>query len=127
MHKRVREVVVAALAVSATAVLGGCGGDDSADTEATPVGESIRVSGKEFAFDPPKFSATGDTAFTVAFSNDGTMEHDFAIDGEDSDKIVAGAGSEASGSFTLAAGTYKFFCSVPGHEAAGMVGSLTVE
>ena len=135
MHKRAFGVVAVALAVSATAILGGCGGGgdsdatdatDSADTKPT-VGDSISVSAKEFAFDPSKLSVAADTAFTVEFANDGTMEHDFAVEGEDSDTIVAAAGSDVSGTFTLAAGTYKFFCSVPGHEANGMVGTLTVE
>jgi uncharacterized cupredoxin-like copper-binding protein len=30
-------------------------------------------------------------------------------------------------SLTLKAGTYKFFCSVPGHRQAGMEGTLTVQ
>ena len=30
-------------------------------------------------------------------------------------------------SLTLKAGTYKFFCSVPGHRMAGMEGTLTVQ
>jgi uncharacterized cupredoxin-like copper-binding protein len=28
---------------------------------------------------------------------------------------------------TLKAGTYKFYCSVPGHRQAGMEGTLTVQ
>ena len=30
-------------------------------------------------------------------------------------------------SVKLAAGTYTFYCSVPGHRMAGMVGTLTVK
>lgn len=131
MHKRIREAAAIALVVSTTALVGACSSSDdgeSADTTTAGTGgESISVSGTEFAFDPSTLGASADTAFTVEFANDGTMEHDFTIEGKESAKLVAKAGAKASGSFTLAGGTYKFFCSVPGHESAGMVGTLAVE
>jgi uncharacterized cupredoxin-like copper-binding protein len=46
-------------------------------------------------------------------------------------KIVGATPTFQGGSKTLSlslkAGTYKFFCSVPGHRMAGMEGTLTVK
>ncbi len=36
-------------------------------------------------------------------------------------------GGKKSLTLTLAAGTYTFYCSVPGHRQAGMEGTLTVQ
>jgi uncharacterized cupredoxin-like copper-binding protein len=36
-------------------------------------------------------------------------------------------GGSKTVSATLRAGTYKFYCSVPGHRQAGMEGTLTVQ
>jgi uncharacterized cupredoxin-like copper-binding protein len=36
-------------------------------------------------------------------------------------------GGQTSVSVDLTPGTYTFFCSVPGHEQAGMKGTLTVK
>jgi plastocyanin len=49
---------------------------------------------------------------------------------DSSNKILGATPSFTSGSRTLvlklAKGTYTYYCSVPGHEAAGMKGTLTV-
>lgn len=133
MRRRIREAAAVTLLVASTALVGACAGDDDESTTTSSTGDggggggSLSVSGKEFSFDPSTLSASADTAFTVEFANTGTIEHDFTIEGKESAKLVAKAGSKASGSFTLAGGTYKFYCSVPGHEAAGMVGTITVE
>ena len=62
---------------------------------------------------------------TIEVVNGGVVEHDFTID-EANVKIATPATETASGSFTLPAGTYAFYCSVPGHREAGMEGTLTV-
>ena len=96
---------------------GETGGEDGGATTFT-------VIANEFAFDPATLSVPADEEVTIEVVNAGTVEHDFTLD-EAGAKIPTPATETASGSFTVAAGTYTFYCSVPGHREAGMEGSLT--
>jgi plastocyanin len=107
---------------------GGTGGT-SGETGGTETGEDggaapFTVSAKEFVFDPATLSVPADEEVTIEVVNSGTVEHDFTLD-EAGVKIPTPATETASGSFTVAAGTYTFYCSVPGHREAGMEGTLT--
>ena len=54
--------------------------------------------------------------------------HDIAITGPVNGKgAVVGKGGTSSFKVTLKAGSYTFLCTVPGHAAAGMKGTLTVK
>jgi uncharacterized cupredoxin-like copper-binding protein len=67
---------------------------------------------------------------TVELTSEAGVEHDFVVedvDGADLDVVHADPGETATGTFTIDdAGSYTFFCSVPGHREAGMEGSLEV-
>jgi plastocyanin len=65
---------------------------------------------------------------TIDFSNASPVEHDVAIA---QGSTVAGqtpvfTGGSKTVTITLKPGTYNFYCTVPGHRAAGMEGTLTV-
>jgi plastocyanin len=65
---------------------------------------------------------------TIDFSNASPVEHDVAIA---QGSTVAGqtpvfTGGSKTLTVTLKPGTYTFYCTVPGHRAAGMEGTLTV-
>jgi mono/diheme cytochrome c family protein len=63
---------------------------------------------------------------TVKMGNKSGTPHDIVIDGKGKGQIVQNGGvSQFKAEFT--AGTYTFYCSVPGHRAAGMQGKLTVK
>jgi uncharacterized cupredoxin-like copper-binding protein len=67
---------------------------------------------------------------SIAFSNMSPLGHNVTV--ESAAGKVLGAtptfeGSSKTLSLTLTAGTYKFYCSVPGHRQAGMEGTLTVQ
>lgn len=67
---------------------------------------------------------------TIDFDNPAALEHDVAIEDESGKEIAATeiiTESETSVEADLAAGTYTFFCTVPGHREAGMEGKLTVK
>ena len=52
--------------------------------------------------------------------------HDIVIDGKGKGEVVQNGGvSQFQADF--AAGSYTFYCSVPGHRQAGMQGKLTVK
>jgi plastocyanin len=67
---------------------------------------------------------------TVAFLNESSTPHNVTITGAGSKKLAATKditkGHETLKVDDLKAGSYTFFCSVPGHEEAGMKGTLTV-
>lgn len=137
MKKEKLIVLFAVLVVSV--LLAACGGGGASAPE--PV--SLAFSGyDEFRYDPATASAPAGAQVTIDFTNEGVLDHDWLLVAEGTDlatvtaenavvpeahsgQITAGA----SNTFTFtapAAGTYQFVCTVPGHAAAGMVGTFTV-
>jgi plastocyanin len=80
-----------------------------------------------------KFLASSATAtagkVTIRMKDMSSVTHDIAITGNGVSQIgpMVSNGGVSTISPTLAPGTYTFYCSVPGHEAAGMKGTLTVK
>ena len=137
--------LVLPLAVGAL-IFAGCGSDDSSSdnstsdtstTQSQPADtsgstETIALAADPsgaLAYDTDKLSAKAGN-LTLAFTNEAAIPHDVVIQ-DSSGKTVAETdtitGSSTSTAFTAKPGTYTFFCSLPGHEAAGMKGTLTVK
>ncbi|MBV6450863.1 MAG: hypothetical protein MHPDNHAH_01590 [Anaerolineales bacterium] len=130
-------------------LLAACGGVSKPVTE-------IKLEATDFAFNPLSATVPVGKPITVTVKNDGSVEHDFVIakinvadvvtegDGMDmghdmSDMghdmgdmeydlhISTPVGETSALTFTpTEAGEYEFFCSVPGHKEAGMIGKLIV-
>ena len=65
---------------------------------------------------------------TIVMTNAGILPHNVAVKGNGVNvkgKIVA-KGQTSKVTATLKKGRYTFYCTVPGHERAGMKGTLTV-
>ena len=90
-------------------------------------GTSVTVtSGKpvEFKFTLSKMSVPhGSVTFTI--TNKGALAHDFSINGKKTAQIPTGKSTTLTVTFAKA-GKYAYMCTVPGHAAAGMKGTLTV-
>ncbi|HEX6663713.1 MAG TPA: cupredoxin domain-containing protein [Gaiellaceae bacterium] len=63
---------------------------------------------------------------TFDVKNDGKIPHDLAIKGMSQKTKLIQAGASATLTVTLKPGKYELYCSVPGHEAAGMKVNITV-
>jgi plastocyanin len=123
--KYVMAAGAAALVVGAGA---GCGDDDDGGDALPavdgPVSPSFDVSASEMKFDPDAVAVeAGQVAVTL--TNDGSIQHDLRIDGAGL-FLEAGSGESVDGTVDLEAGSYQFFCTVPGHRDAGMEGVLEV-
>jgi plastocyanin len=66
---------------------------------------------------------------TIKMLNKSSVSHDIAIQGNGVQQVgpIVSAGGTSTVNANLKPGTYTFYCSVPGHEAAGMKGTLTVK
>ncbi|MCC6189527.1 MAG: cupredoxin domain-containing protein [Anaerolineales bacterium] len=80
-----------------------------------------------FRFSPATLTADVGQTLNVTLNNTGVLEHNFVIDEFNVSLGPVPAGQTSSGSFTPnAAGSYTYYCNVPGHREAGMEGTLTV-
>jgi uncharacterized cupredoxin-like copper-binding protein len=94
-------------------------------TTAKPAETKVPVTETEFKITA---ASTGLKAGEITFEvkNDGKIPHDLAIKGTaDKTKLISPGGT-AELKVTLKAGKYDLYCTVPGHEAAGMKLSITV-
>jgi uncharacterized cupredoxin-like copper-binding protein len=84
---------------------------------------AVDVTATEFKFRLSKSSVPhGKVVFTLV--NNGKLAHDFWIAGKTSPLVQPGKSAKLV--VTLSAGTLRYLCTVPGHSAAGMKGTLTV-
>jgi uncharacterized cupredoxin-like copper-binding protein len=84
---------------------------------------TVTVTATEFKFVLSKTSVLhGKVVFTLV--NKGTIAHDFWINGKTTPLVAAG--KSATLTVDLSAGELPYLCTVPGHAAAGMKGTLNV-
>jgi nitrite reductase (NO-forming) len=93
--------------------------------------QQLSVKGMDtMKFDPPTLSAKAGQPIQVTLDNTGALVHDFSITEGVAQpvKSIAQPGQKAVATFTIdKPGTYTYFCSQPGHEQAGMKGTLTIQ
>jgi plastocyanin len=83
----------------------------------------------QLAYDTKSLSAKSGKV-SVDFTNSSSLPHNVTIESSGGEQVGATptfSGGSKSVSVNLKPGTYKFFCSVPGHRQAGMEGTLTVK
>ena len=129
-----RRTLALCLALAALVLaLAACGGgDDEGEPSGNGGGEGTTLElvagpGSELKFDKTSLEASAGEV-TITMTNDGDLPHNVAIKGNGVDEkgeIVQNGGTSTV-TATLEAGEYTFYCSVPGHEAGGMTGTLTV-
>jgi plastocyanin len=82
----------------------------------------------QLKFDKTSLSAKAGNV-TITMDNPAPVPHAVAVEGNgvDKDGATVGMGGKSTVTVKLKPGTYKFYCPVDGHEAAGMKGTLTVK
>ena len=87
----------------------------------------INVNGIITAFTPKTINVAAGEEVSICLTSPDT-DHDLTIPSINNFQVIAPTGPAVCKTLTAPdkAGTHKFICSIPGHEAAGMVGSLVV-
>jgi uncharacterized cupredoxin-like copper-binding protein len=140
-------VGLAVLAIGAA----GCGSDDNNDngsasapasTPAAPTtstqakttpaaggggGGTVTIAESEFKLAPKDATAKAGKV-TVEAKNDGQIVHDLEVEGNGVEKKTANLEPGSSGklALNLKPGKYEMYCSIDGHRASGMEGTITV-
>lgn len=94
--------------------------------EAPAEASAVTVTSFDIYFEPKEVTIPADTDVTFTLPNDGVTMHDFSID-ELGITIAIAPGETQEVVINAPAGTYEYYCNVPGHKAAGMFGTLIVE
>jgi plastocyanin len=108
-------------ATSTSSAAAAAGGSGTLAIAANPSGS--------LAYDKKTLSAKAGKV-TIAMTNMSPVGHNITIQQGTNGAVLGSTptfqGGTKSVSVNLKAGTYTFYCSVPGHRAGGMVGTLTV-
>ena len=128
-----RRLAVAALLIAVAATVGGC----------APAGTTVTIRIHYSAFDPSALTVPRGVPVTFVLINEDPIDHEWLI-GDDAfherhrtgthathgavpNEVTVPALATVSTTITFAdAGQLKYICHLPGHEAYGMVGVVTV-
>ena len=118
---------VAAVGLGAVAFTG-CGSSSGGGAYSQPTGKPVKtisIQGTSYKFTPSTVTAPAGILEFKLTSED--IQHSFRIKNVNGFMIEAASGKTATGKVKLSPGKYTFYCDIPGHESAGMEGTLTVK
>jgi nitrite reductase (NO-forming) len=105
----------------------------AASPEASPVASPVAALPTEveltmidIAFEPTELTIPANTDVTINLPNQGALPHAFEIPDQGIATDEVPGGGSTSVVVNLPPGEYRFICPVPGHESAGMLGTLKV-
>ena len=110
-----------------------CGGDDQdRDTRSVTVkpNSTLRVTAKEYSFDPGAVTVSGRGPLTIQLKNAGSLAHNLKLtrSGERLGGTPTFPGGETrSGRVNLEPGRYEMVCTVGDHAELGMRGDFEVK
>jgi plastocyanin/mono/diheme cytochrome c family protein len=100
---------------------------DAANAEEAPAeAEAVTIASHDIFFEPAEVTIPANTDVTVSLPNEGAAPHNFSID-ELEISVDQAPGETQETVINAPPGEYEFYCNVPGHREAGMVGTLIVE
>ena len=87
---------------------------------------TVTIDAHDVYFSPKSVKAPAGK-LTIDYVEQGSQQHTLVIDGVKGFKLAVGPGAKSdSGTADLAPGSYTFYCTIPGHRAQGMQGTITV-
>lgn len=107
---------------------GGSGEPSAAPSQPTTGGASLgtlELSAFDVGFKPKEFTVDKAGTYTIKFSNTGQIPHDFTPEGGSATTVDPG--QTATFDVNVPEAGLKFSCTVPGHAAAGMTGTIMVK
>jgi len=116
--------------VTATLLLAACSATGGEPTgTAAAAADATEITVRDMTIEPGELSvSTG--VVTLAVTNEGPTPHNVRIRDADGNVLFGTRdlrrGEAETTSGTLEPGEYTMFCSLPGHESLGVVGTLTV-
>jgi plastocyanin len=103
-------------------------------TTTTTTGEGVTINLVDIAFNPSEVKIPAGTDVTITLVNQGAAPHNFSITDHNNPNVPnlnvsvdVNPGETKTVTVNASAGTYYFFCNVPGHEAIGMFGTLNAQ
>jgi uncharacterized cupredoxin-like copper-binding protein len=89
-------------------------------------GSAPTINMEDIKFEPKEITIPANTDVVITLVNDGAIAHNFNIDALNIHSGDVPPGQSVTVTVNAAAGEYEYYCSIPGHKQAGMVGTLHV-
>jgi len=86
----------------------------------------VMLAAEDIKYDKTELKIPANTDVKVTLENKGMLQHDWAVDELKVMIDILDAGEKGSVTVNADAGEYEYYCTVPGHKEAGMVGKLIV-
>ncbi len=126
MNKNFRGLAALLVLAGLSTALTACG----SMVEGASAGEaaqSLSVHAHDIGFDTQSLQASAGQPVALSYVNDGLLEHAFTVNGLAQEQRVRPGQTHVFTFTPSKPGEYRFYCALPGHEAAGMSGTLTVK